>query len=234
VTEPVPALVTLHLWRVPARHVGRALAGVALDSRALRHVEGLRFAKMLGTGRGRTFLPGDVHPCRWGLLATWASAADARNFRGASIARRWGRISEEAWRVDLLALHSRGRWSRRAPFGAPSLSAQAGPVAVITRARIALPKALTFWRAVPPVAADLHGADGLRLALGIGEAPVGLQGTFSLWSSAEALNRFAYGRPAHRAAVRRTAEERWYAEELFARFAVVAAEGTVDGRDPLR
>jgi hypothetical protein len=35
------------------------------------------------------------------------------------------------------------------------------------------------------------------------------------------------------AVVTRTAPARWYAEELFARFAVEAADGSVDGRDPL-
>jgi len=33
--------------------------------------------------------------------------------------------------------------------------------------------------------------------------------------------------------VARTGPERWYAEELFARFDVVGTEGTLDGRDPL-
>ncbi len=79
----------------------------------------------------------------------------------------------------------------------------------------------------------LHGAAGLLLALGIGEAPVGLQGTFSVWDSTSALNDFAYRRAAHVAVVDRTARERWYAEELFARFGVRSTSGTVDGVDPL-
>jgi hypothetical protein len=83
------------------------------------------------------------------------------------------------------------------------------------------------------VSVDLARRPGLRLAVGIGEAPVGLQGTFSLWESARALRGFAYGGDAHREVVARTATERWYAEELFARFAVEGAEGSVDGRDPL-
>src|SRR4051794_9676261 len=55
-------------------------------------------------------------------------------------------------------------------------------------------RAAPFGGAAPPVSADLHDSPGLRVALGIGEAPVGLQGTFSVWASAEALNGFAYGR----------------------------------------
>jgi hypothetical protein len=80
------------------------------------------------------------------------------------------------------------------------------------------------------VVADLHASPGLVLSFGIGEAPVGLQGTFSVWESDDALRRFAYGRPAHVDVVRRTAEQRWYAEELFARFRVTEAEGTHLGR----
>jgi hypothetical protein len=132
---------------------------------------------------------------------------------------------------------ARGRWSRREPF---QPSHQAGralapgtPVAAITRARLRWRRAPRFWRAVPPVAAAAGHADGLLWAIGIGEAPVGLQGTFSLWRDAAALRSFAYGEPAHRAVLARTRQENWYAEDLFARFAIVEAGGTVAGRDPL-
>jgi hypothetical protein len=91
---------------------------------------------------------------------------------------------------------------------------------------------VTFWRAVPPVSADLHRSPGLRLAVGIGEAPVGLQGTFSLWDTDDSLTDFAHRRGPHVEAIRRTAEVGWYAEELFARFAVLSVEGTFDGMTP--
>jgi hypothetical protein len=231
--EAVPELVTLHLWRVPRRAVPAAVARMALDRRPVRSLPGVRFAKLLGTGEGRTFTIRDSDPLRWGLLATWTDRASARAFERSATAARWRRLAEEAWRVELRPLSARGRWSGREPFGKPSGGRWDGPVAAITRARLAPTRARRFWRAVPPVSADLAGRPGLRLAVGIGEAPVGLQGTFSLWDSARTLRAFAYAGEAHREVVARTATERWYAEELFARFAVEAAEGSVDGRDPL-
>ena len=229
----VPALVTLHLWRVPPRSVPAAIAHMGTDRLLLRRAPGLRFAKLLGTGSGLTFRMSDADPLRWGLLAAWASATDAQRFSTSRLVRGWGGIAEETWRVDLVPVSSRGRWARREPFGRPSPSRPAGPVAALTRARLRVHAMRSFWRAVPPVSAALHSADGLRLAVGIGEAPLGLQGTFSLWTSTTALREFAHRGAAHADVVRRTPQEGWYAEELFARFAVVGAHGTVDGHDPL-
>jgi hypothetical protein len=109
-------------------------------------------------------------------------------------------------------------------------SRTSGRIAALTRARLRAGAATSFWRAVPPVSADLSGRDGLLAAVGIGEAPVGLQGTFSLWEDGAAVNDFARS-PAHAAVVARTEPERWYAEELFARFAVVGGRGRLQGVD---
>jgi hypothetical protein len=132
--------------------------------------------------------------------------------------------------VRMRPISSRGQWARQQPFGDPRPRPATGMVASITRARIAPRKAVTFWRAVPPVSVDLHQVDGLRLAVGIGEAPIGLQGTFSLWESAKALNEFAHRREPHVDAIRRTATEGWYTEELFARFEVLSLDGDFAGR----
>jgi hypothetical protein len=226
-------LATLHVWGVPGRSVPAALVRMATDRRALRRTPGLRFAKLLGTGSGRTFTVRDADPRRWALLAVWDDVRAADAFEGGDVVRRWQRTADEQWTARLRPLAARGQWARQEPFGRPWPQRWDGPVAAVTRARLVPRKALTFWRAVPPVSADLHESPGLRFSLGIGEAPLGLQGTFSVWDSSAALNSFAYDRAPHAAVVTRTAQEGWYAEELFARLALLSAEGTVGGRDPL-
>jgi hypothetical protein len=73
----------------------------------------------------------------------------------------------------------------------------------------------------------LKAAPGLVAAIGIGEAPIGLQGTFSLWESGAAIRDFAYKGAAHQKAIADTSAYNWYSEELFARFAVRELRGTL-------
>ena len=229
-----PPLVTLELFRVPPRRVPAALGRMATDRARLRRTPGARFAKLLGTGDGETFDVRDADPRTWAVLIAWDHPLAAESYRLRSpVAGGWRALAEEAWRAELRPLAARGHWSGSQPFGDPSPEGWPGPVAAVTRARLSWSRMRRFWQAVPPVTADLRRADGLRLAVGIGEAPIGLQGTFSLWADSSALTRFAYRRPAHRAVIDATPAERWYAEELFARFAVVRAAGTIFGREPL-
>lgn len=230
---PASPLVTLTIWGVPPHAVPAAVLRMALDRRHLRGVPGLRFAKLLGTGDGRTFTARDADPLHWGLLAVWDDAEAAERFATGRTHRAWGRLAHERLDLALAPIASRGLWSGRQPFGDPVPRRVDGPIAALTRARIRAARARAFWRSVPPVSADLHAVPGLRLAVGIGEAPVGLQGTFSLWESAAPLVEFAHRRAAHTAVVARTVSEGWYAEELFARFEVLGVTGTFEGRDPL-
>ena len=220
--EPVPGLVTLHVWRIPRAKVPAALARMALDRRRAQRTAGVSFAKMLGTGKGFTF--GSTDATRWAKLAVWSAPGND------PVAASWSRLAEETLRVELRPLISTGRWSGREPFGHPGHHGYAGPVAALTRARLVPHRAATFWRAVPDVAAGLHEAPGLTAAFALGEAPLALQGTFSVWDSTAALTAFAYEGAAHRQAIASTTEVGWYSESLFARFAVVGSDGTLDGK----
>ncbi len=231
-----PELVTLHVWGVRRRHLPWVGGQLAAPRRRFRDVAGLRFARLLGTGHGRRFTPADADPGHWALLAAWDTASAAAAFDRQPLIRGWDARSFERCRVDLQTLSSTGSWSGLQPFGppAPQLPERADtPCAVLTRARLVALRAGRFWRAIPPVAAALPKASGLLFARGIGEAPIGLQATFSVWEDLEAVKAFAYGTPAHRHVVEQTAATGWYAEQLFARFQVLAASGTVDGRNPL-
>jgi hypothetical protein len=207
------------------------------DRWRLRRVPGLRFVRVLGTGRGaRTSF--SFNPCRTALFAVWEDAGWLDEFLAASpVARRW-RQAQECFSVRLRALDGFGAWGgfdvldAVAPArGGPS--GLADPVAVLTRANVRLAHWPAFFRAARRVSAGLAGVPDLLAVVGIGEAPVGRQATFSLWSSAADVDAFLRGHAEHREVVRRTRTERWYGEELFARFEPFQAEGTWDGRRPL-
>jgi heme-degrading monooxygenase HmoA len=112
----------------------------------------------------------------------------------------------------------------------PAAPAPGEPVAVLTRASIRMRAAGRFWGRVGAVDATLRDHPDLLLSFGVGEAPWVLQGTVSVWRSTAAMRAWAYATPAHAEVVRRTRDEGWYAEELFARFRPVATAGTWNGR----
>ena len=222
--------VTLFIWRVHTRFIPFAIMRMALDRFHLRGVAGLTFYKLLGTGKGETFTPRDADLWQWGLLVVGDDNAIER-VKSSLLVKRWNARARESAVVNLRPLSSHGMWSRREPFvlNTDSVAKPEGYVAAITRARIKWRKNLLFWRAVPPVIESLERSDGLICAIGIGEAPIGLQGTFSIWRDAQSLRNFAYKSQAHNQAITATREIGWYSEELFARFCVEASFGSING-----
>jgi hypothetical protein len=173
---------------------------------------------MLGTGKGETFTPRDADTNRWGALIV-IDGADLEMLDNSRLINRWraNSISEVRYLLDPISSH--GLWAKVNPF-AYTTSQTDGEVIAITRARIKWFQNFRFWRAVPPVTQSLHSSPGLINTIGIGEAPIGLQGTFSHWRTGADLRNFAYKGAAHQDAIAATERHQWYAEELFARFAV--------------
>jgi hypothetical protein len=208
------SIVTLDVWRVPKRAVPGALARMAWLPRTLRRRPDVDFVKLLGTARGFGVTAAD--PYRWAALTVWR--AHARPIDA------FDRIADAHVRLTLRPTVARGRWAGREPF---TVSAATGdkPVLVLTRARLRLGRAPGFWRAIAPVAATVAQAEGLIAAFGFGEAPIGFQGTVSIWAGGRQVNAFAYRTAEHAEVVRTTAARRWYAEELFARLEVLEVTG---------
>ena len=220
-------ITRIYFWKIPRYRALWAITHMALDRRNLRRDLAIGFWKLLGTGKGETFTPRDADATRWGLLIT-ITEAELPRFENSKLMKRWNRSADSHFSATLRPISVHGSWSKKVPFvSEPEFSNWTGPIAAITRARIKTRKNLIFWRSVPPVTTALHQADGLVSAIGIGEAPLGLQGTFSIWRDAKAVREFAYRGAAHQSAIAATAREAWYAEELFARFALVDQRGAL-------
>ena len=200
-----------------------AIVFMAINKIQLKKLPGISFVKMLGTGKGESFTPKDADPTRWGILVT-VSENQISNLDKSFVIRSWQKICKKEYRVILKPISSHGFWSRKQPFSVENFDWSA-KIAAVTRARIVWRKNLIFWRAVPPVTESLHQSPGLLNAIGIGEAPIGLQGTFSVWKDAASLRDFAYKGRAHSEAIKATSAQQWYSEELFARFAVIEERG---------
>jgi len=216
----------VYFWRIRRKYISLALFFMATNKLILKRVPGVSFIKLLGTGRGETFTPKDADALRWGLLVT-VTEESTKTLDTSKVIKGWQKISTAEYRVILKPISSHGKWSRKEPFEILK-SDWTGKVVAITRARIVWRKNFMFWSAVPPVTKSLHTSDGLIAAIGIGEAPFGLQGTFSIWENGAALRQFAYKGLAHTAAIKATAENNWYSEELFARFAVIQERGQLN------
>jgi len=216
-------ITVIYFWQIKKALLPVAILFMAIHKFALKRLPGVSFVKLLGTGKGESFTPKDADPYRWGALVT-IQKDNLDNLDKSKVIIGWQKIAKKEYRAILKPISVHGLWSGKQPFEVEKFDWN-GKIAAITRARIVWQKNLIFWRAVPPVTISLHQSPGLINAIGIGEAPIGLQGTFSLWESAAQLRDFAYKGQAHTQAIKATEENKWYSEELFSRFAVVQERG---------
>ena len=221
-------ITVIYLWRISARKAPLAIWHMATDRRKLKQDSDISFFKLIGTGTGQTFTPRDADPTLWGLIITIPEAA-LEGFDQGSIVKSWRAFSLSEIRYLAAPISAHGEWSAERPFVVDEALSKSwqGKVLALTRAKIHWKQNLQFWRAVPPVIESLRDCPGVESAIGIGEAPIGLQGTLSIWSDGAALREFAYKGAAHSKVIRQTQSQHWYSEELFARFALLEVRGSV-------
>ena len=214
------------------RNAAFALAQMGLAPGKLATVPGLRFSRLMGSGAGNGF---SLAP-NWNvyaLVAHWSDRAAAAAFFATN---DWWVGSAERRSHSLTcwleATMSHGRWGGQQPFRTdPAAYRPADPVAVITRATIRPHKLIDFWRYVPQTSASVYDHPERLLSIGIGEYPIFMQATFSLWRSGQAMQKFAYRSDHHAEVVKLTRQRGWYAEEMFNRFRILDIEGEWPGLD---
>ncbi len=226
-------IVSLTIIRYRKAMVPFALLAMAIHRLPLWLQKGCTFWKLLGSGHNGTF---DLHPDwqQWGLLAVWNNRETFDKFdKSGFVAKWWDKLATEQWTVLLEPLQSHGKWDGKAPFDNPNITEHTGIVAVLTRATIRFNRLKAFWGNVDSVANIMASAPGYVTSFGIGEALVYRQATFSIWKSVEDVKNFAYASREHADVIKKTRDENWYSEELFARFKPIASFGTINGKDPL-
>lgn len=191
-------------------------------------VPGMQFSKVMGSGQNGGFglVPSPSHQ---GMFCIFDSEQSARDFlERAELVIQYRERSSELFTAMLRVGSSRGSWDGVA-LEADVVLPDNGPIAALTRASIRPAAATAFWRRAPATQKSLHQAEGCRLAIGLGEAPLLRQATFSIWQDTAAMN--AYARTgAHMDAIRAAQDQRFFSESMFVRFAPVEFSGSWQGR----
>ncbi|WP_194775647.1 spheroidene monooxygenase [Pararhodonellum marinum] len=185
----------------------------ALD--LLNNLEGTALVKLLGSGSGTGFsLKPDFST--YALLTVWENRDHAKNYEASEAFLHFSEKSSSYKTFWLACVQSHGTWGGQNPFNGTA-QYLGGPIMVLTRARIRMIKLLRFWKHVPQASQSIAEAKGLIYTKGIGQWPAIEQATFSHWESEEAMKTYAYS-SVHKAIIQKVKKEKWYKEELFARF----------------
>jgi hypothetical protein len=236
---------SLTIVRYKKRFIYFAVVAMALHSIALFFHKKTKFYKTLGCGKGGTFSKWPDWQ-QWGILVIKddilqdvANCTDhhtqLKTIYGSFIAGWWKFFGCEQWTVILQPIEGHGTWNGKQAFGTlPPKSDYEGFIAVMTRASIRISKLNRFWKHVEGAANEMAGADGFLFSQGIGEWLWLRQATISFWLSKEQMKQFAYKMKDHAEIVRKTRAEKWYSEDMFVRFKVLATMGTIKGTNLIK
>lgn len=223
-------VASLSLFRIKGTADRLWMIGQMATARSdMRREDSLQFYKLCGSGTGEGFTPRpnlDV----WGIWATWPDEATARErVSKGTVWRRWRNKSVESADFFLLPIASRGAWGGVNPFK-PQADTGKGPMVALTRAQIKLKNFSRFWKREPEISRRIGADPNVLFKIGLGEAPLLFQSTFSLWPDEKTMAAFARGNTPHGQAIKSVREENWFTEELYARFRLLGVQGTWDGK----
>ena len=220
-------VVVFLLADIDTRHRLWGYARFVIQRFSMRHVAGLVFSKVMGSGSDGGF---GLRPSstRQALFCLFADEASADSFLASRITQSYASRSHEFCTAKLRAYSCKGTWAGHA-IAVTAATPEGGPIATLTRASIRPWAALRFWRLQPASEVSLNQASGCLLATGVGEAPFFRQATFSLWTGVDAMNTYART-GAHLSAIRAANAGQFFSESMFVRFVPLAISGSWRGQ----
>ena len=243
--DPLSGVVVVLLADFLRQHQGWGWLRLVAGATPYKDVPGLTMVKVMGSGHGGGFSlrPSATHQ---GLICTFSHLDLALKFLDSPAVQAYRSRARECWTGVLSVQSARGHWDKQAwqassaqALGMSSTQAKpglgldglphSGPFAVLTRASIVPTKAMAFWRYAPAAQADLGQAPGCLLAMGLGEAPLVRQCTFSLWEDTAAMLQYAR-QGAHQVASAAAYKHQFFSESLFVRMQVLQMAGVWQGR----
>ncbi len=191
-------------------------------------MNGLRFLKAMGTGAGNGFsaIP-DFSRYAFIMLFESKDAAE-KSLKNNPVFQRYFSRADHFLKCHLLPVMVHGTWGGVQPFDVEGKATPEDSVAVITRARINTAKIFEFWWNVSEAGNFMKSRKEAIYQVGIGEYPIFMQATFSMWESMDAMKKAAYNGTPHAEIVKKTRERNWYAEEMFSvfKYDVLALRGS--------
>ncbi len=243
--DPLSGVVVVLLADFLRQHQGWGWLRLVAGAKPYKDVPGLTMVKVMGSGHGGGFSlrPSATHQ---GLICTFSHLDLALKFLDSPAVQAYRSRARECWTGVLAVQSARGHWDKQAwqassaqalglsgeqaePDQGSDCRPHGGPFAVLTRASIVPTKAMAFWRYAPAAQADLGQAPGCLLAMGLGEAPLVRQCTFSLWQDTAAMLQYAR-QGAHQVASAAAYKHQFFSESLFVRMQVLQMAGVWQGR----
>lgn len=241
--DPLSCVVAVLLVDVLKLHRAWGWMRLVAGPAAYKTVPGMLGAKVMGSGHGGGFTlrPSATHQ---GLLCRFDTANAAMDFLHGEQVQGFRERARECWAGLLTVQSSRGTWDQQA-WGLSDEDSQrlsrdwtqrlpealpTPPLAVLTRASIHTARASTFWRHAPATQAALQAADGCLLAMGLGEAPLVRQCTFSLWRGQDQMDAYAR-QGAHQQASAAAYRQGFFSESMFVHMRVLRMAGQWQGQD---
>jgi len=230
------------ICRYKKRYILFALMSMALFRIPLSFNKNILFYKLMGSGKNGSFSKTPDWQ-QWAILVELNTTVNPnltltqllKQVTGKRIFNWLRFFNCETCLFILEPVHSRGLWDGKKRFIATTHKMEPNEkIAVLTRATIRLNRLKVFWKHVDAVNKEMLASDGYIMSYGIGEWPLVRQATFSIWQSQEKMMQFAYKNKNHTAVITKTRDEKWYSEDLFARFKIILCMGTLNGENPLQ